>query len=101
MSQTMTMTATEPSAIELGRMGGESDTTQTTPPMTTTPDDAPLHAQSEVERWNHPKGNIGRLVFAFLSLMIAGMNDAAVGALIPEVRHPTNSPYRTELTQNS
>ncbi|KAI6780929.1 Bypass of stop codon protein-like protein [Emericellopsis cladophorae] len=44
------------------------------------PDDgSPPHAQGEVERWNKPRGNIGRLAFAFISFMIAGMNDAATG----------------------
>lgn len=42
-------------------------------------DEAPPNAQSQAERWNRPKGNIGRLAFAFLSFIIAGMNDAAVG----------------------
>lgn len=43
----------------------------------------PPNAHVEVERWNWPKANAGRLVFACLSFAIAGMNDAAVG-----VRHP-------------
>ncbi|TDZ35382.1 Bypass of stop codon protein 6 [Colletotrichum trifolii] len=43
----------------------------------------PPGAQSELERWNSPKANMGRLGFAFFSFVIAGMNDAAVGALIP------------------
>ncbi|CAG9949382.1 unnamed protein product [Clonostachys rosea f. rosea IK726] len=34
---------------------------------------------NEVEHWNKPFANIGRLVFAFLSFIIAGMNDGAVG----------------------
>lgn len=42
-------------------------------------DEPPLHAHGEVERWNKPRGNIGRLGFAFLSFIIAGMNDAAIG----------------------
>ncbi|CAM1501243.1 Fc.00g104050.m01.CDS01 [Cosmosporella sp. VM-42] len=46
-------------------------------------DDAPPDAQGQIERWNYPKGNTWRLGFAFLSFIIAGMNDAAVGALIP------------------
>ncbi|KAL0932607.1 major facilitator superfamily transporter [Colletotrichum truncatum] len=43
----------------------------------------PADAHSELERWNSPKANMGRLGFAFVSFIIAGMNDAAVGALIP------------------
>lgn len=35
------------------------------------------------QKWNQPSGNIPRLGCAFLSFMIAGMNDAAIGALIP------------------
>ncbi|KAF6795362.1 major facilitator superfamily transporter [Colletotrichum musicola] len=43
----------------------------------------PPNAQSELERWNYPKANVARIGFAFVSFIIAGMNDAAVGALIP------------------
>ncbi|KAM0347380.1 hypothetical protein ACHAPU_004900 [Fusarium lateritium] len=43
----------------------------------------PPYAQTQAQRWNHPRGNIMKLGFAFLSFIIAGMNDAAVGALIP------------------
>ena len=42
-------------------------------------DDPPPNAHGQIERWNYPKGNIWRLAFAFLSFIIAGMNDAAVG----------------------
>ncbi|KAK5993095.1 Bypass of stop codon 6-like protein [Cladobotryum mycophilum] len=47
--------------------------------------DLPLNARTELERWNRPRANTGRLAFAFLSFVIAGMNDAAVGALIPSL----------------
>ncbi|KAL5622519.1 hypothetical protein FOBRF1_001769 [Fusarium oxysporum] len=48
------------------------------------PDDIPPpYASAQVQRWNYPRGNIAKLAFAFLSFIIAGMNDAAVGALIP------------------
>lgn len=40
---------------------------------------SPPNANVEVERWNWPRANAGRLVFACLSFAIAGMNDAAVG----------------------
>lgn len=40
---------------------------------------SPPNAHVEIERWNWPKANAGRLVFACLSFAIAGMNDAAVG----------------------
>ena len=42
-------------------------------------DTAPPNAHVEIERWNWPRSNAGRLVFACLSFAIAGMNDAAVG----------------------
>ena len=44
---------------------------------------APATAQPVQQRWNKPKGNIGRLGFAFFSFIIAGMNDAAVGVCLP------------------
>ncbi|KFA68299.1 hypothetical protein S40285_07219 [Stachybotrys chlorohalonatus IBT 40285] len=53
---------------------GEGSGDEATPP----PD-----ARGETERWNYPRGNVPRLVFVFLSFIIAGMNDGAVGALIP------------------
>lgn len=40
---------------------------------------SPPNAHAEIERWNWPKANAGRLVFACISFAIAGMNDAAVG----------------------
>ncbi|KAJ3498481.1 hypothetical protein NLG97_g1084 [Lecanicillium saksenae] len=43
----------------------------------------PADAQNIVERWNHPRGNIGKMAFAFVSFMVAGMNDAAIGPLLP------------------
>lgn len=43
----------------------------------------PATAHSTPQKWNAPRANIGRLGFAFMSFMIAGMNDAAIGALIP------------------
>lgn len=39
----------------------------------------PLNAQTQLERWNYPKGNSSKLGFAFLTFIVAGMNDAAVG----------------------
>jgi hypothetical protein len=36
----------------------------------------------ELQKWNYPKGNVPRLGFAFLSFIIAGMNDAAVGVRV-------------------
>lgn len=91
MSQTATFTREDTPAVELGRVGsgpgrtlGDVDpkTAGSTTPgelLTTDSDDTPPHAQGEAERWNRPRGNLGRLAFAFLSFVIAGMNDAAVG----------------------
>ncbi|EEY23516.1 conserved hypothetical protein [Verticillium alfalfae VaMs.102] len=40
-------------------------------------------AHGEVQRWNHPRGNVPKLAFAFLSFIIAGLNDAAVASMAP------------------
>ncbi|KFH45604.1 Bypass of stop codon protein-like protein [Hapsidospora chrysogenum ATCC 11550] len=96
MSQTATIThgasAIELASVELHHSGSQRDNPN---PKATAVDDGspsatvadpsepPPNAHREVERWNKPKGNIGRLAFAFLSFIIAGMNDGAVGALIP------------------
>ncbi|RMZ83394.1 hypothetical protein DV737_g1727, partial [Chaetothyriales sp. CBS 132003] len=45
----------------------------------------PASATEVLQRWNQPRGNIARLAFAFFSFVIAGMNDAATGALIPSL----------------
>ena len=84
MSQTATITHEAP-AIELGHLG--QNQTQNHGPLAHDSSsteaqgsgDPPPNAQKEVERWNRPRGNLGRLGFAFLSFIIAGMNDAAVG----------------------
>ncbi|KAH0841974.1 hypothetical protein FOPE_06772 [Fonsecaea pedrosoi] len=44
---------------------------------------APVNAPPAIQRWNMPRGNIGRLGFAFFSFIVTGLNDGAVGALIP------------------
>lgn len=44
----------------------------------------PADAQDVVERWNRPHGNIGKMAFAFLSFMVAGMNDGAIGVCISQ-----------------
>ncbi|KAH6876431.1 major facilitator superfamily domain-containing protein [Thelonectria olida] len=46
-------------------------------------DEPPPNAQLELERWNKPRANVPRLAFSFVSFIIAGMNDAATGALLP------------------
>ncbi|KAH6867610.1 major facilitator superfamily domain-containing protein [Thelonectria olida] len=91
MSTTVIQTQTEPLELaslsptcrraEDGRKSGEEQ------PPAEIPSEGvpPPNAQSQTERWNYPKGNVGKLVFAFLSSIIAGMNDGAVGALIPSL----------------
>ncbi|UNI16563.1 hypothetical protein JDV02_002989 [Purpureocillium takamizusanense] len=43
----------------------------------------PPDAYGVVERWNWPRSNLAKLAFSLVSFTLAGMNDAAVGALIP------------------
>lgn len=43
----------------------------------------PATAQPVVQRWNKPRGNVGRFGFACFSFIIAGLNDAAVGVCLP------------------
>ncbi|KAH7002525.1 major facilitator superfamily domain-containing protein [Ilyonectria destructans] len=47
------------------------------------------------EKWNSPGGNIGRLAFAFLSFIVAGMSDAVVGALLPSIESYYKLDYST------
>lgn len=42
-------------------------------------DEAPENAQKEAERWNYPRNNVPRLAFVFISFIVMGMNDAAIG----------------------
>jgi hypothetical protein len=49
-------------------------------------DEPPASAQGEIERWNRPRRNVGKLGFAFLSFIIAGMNDASIGVSDPGLR---------------
>lgn len=44
---------------------------------------APTTVSQSLERWNYPRSNIPRVLAAFWSLMVLGMNDAAYGAIIP------------------
>ncbi|KXJ88611.1 major facilitator superfamily domain-containing protein [Microdochium bolleyi] len=60
----------------------------TLPPPVMAAHDAPL-------KWTTPRGNIARLAFAFVSFMIAGMNDAAIGALIPYLEEWYHLNYTT------
>ncbi|KAH6984341.1 major facilitator superfamily domain-containing protein [Ilyonectria sp. MPI-CAGE-AT-0026] len=47
------------------------------------------------EKWNSPGENIGRLAFAFLSFIVAGMSDAVVGALLPSIESYYKLDYST------
>lgn len=57
--------------------------------------DPPPTATAAVQRWNSPRGNVPRLGFAFFSFIIAGMNDAAVGALLPSLEEYYDLSYTT------
>ncbi|KAF4995412.1 hypothetical protein FGRMN_5196 [Fusarium graminum] len=84
MSATVTQTQEpiELTALEGCHVRDGKDALQDQPVVQ--PDDVPPpYAQTQAQRWNYPRGNIMKLGFAFLSFIIAGMNDAAVGALIP------------------
>lgn len=39
----------------------------------------PADAQNVVERWNYPRGNIGKMAIAFVLCFVVGMTDAAIG----------------------
>lgn len=96
MSQTATISKEAP-AVELGTVGSSSQGQPTAAAPDVNPtngqdgadpaglpeseltSETPPNAQKEAERWNKPRGNLYRLGFAFLSFIIAGMNDAAIG----------------------
>lgn len=44
---------------------------------------SPITATEAAERWNRPQVNIFRVMACFYGFMVMGMNDAAIGALIP------------------
>lgn len=44
---------------------------------------SPTTASEPLERWNHPRTNMFRTIACFWGFTIMGMNDAAIGALIP------------------
>ncbi|KAJ4243468.1 hypothetical protein NW762_014799 [Fusarium torreyae] len=85
-----TTTQTQHEPIELTTLEGcyvqdDKDALEEQPASLRPDDIPPPHAQSQAQRWNYPRGNVPKLGFAFLSFIIAGMNDAAVGALIPSL----------------
>lgn len=55
----------------------------------------PADAHSQVERWNYPRSNVFKLGFAFLSFVIAGMNDGAVGV---RINPPLSKTHANSLT---
>ncbi|ETN42356.1 uncharacterized protein HMPREF1541_01510 [Cyphellophora europaea CBS 101466] len=55
----------------------------------------PPTASATIQHWNRPRGNVPRLGFAFFSFVIAGMNDAAIGALIPSLEEYYDLDYTT------
>ncbi|ETI24571.1 hypothetical protein G647_03940 [Cladophialophora carrionii CBS 160.54] len=57
--------------------------------------DPPTDAQPVVQRWNEPRGNIARLGFSFFSFIVTGLNDGAVGALIPYLETYYDLSYTT------
>ncbi|KAK1689979.1 major facilitator superfamily domain-containing protein [Colletotrichum godetiae] len=44
---------------------------------------APTTTAAVVQKWNHPRSNLFRVLSCFWSLLVSGANDAAYGALIP------------------
>lgn len=48
----------------------------------------PPHASGAVETWRYPRGNLGRLGFACVSALVAGMNDGAVGVGVDLTNQP-------------
>ncbi|POS69087.1 hypothetical protein DHEL01_v212518 [Diaporthe helianthi] len=55
---------------------------------------APTTVSQPAERWNQSRTNICRVLAAFWSLLVIGMNDAAYGAIIPYL----GTYYRLEYT---
>lgn len=43
--------------------------------------DAPPSAVSDLEKWNHPRHNVARLMAIFWSFVVSGANDAAYGGM--------------------
>lgn len=66
----------------------DDDNPATQPPPLPVPD-------HPLQHWNQPRSNIPRLGFAFFSFIIAGMNDAAIGALLPYLEEYYNLSYTT------
>lgn len=60
--------------------------------------EAPPNASGEIERWNYPQINIGKLGFAFVSFIIAGMNDAAIGVCFTFVFNPRKQEHAEAIT---
>lgn len=92
-TQTCTETYQETSGSEVYELRGilpKKDGSKEHHPSTDSKGDdvtPPPNAHVEIERWNWPKANASRLVFACISFAIAGMNDAAVGVRYLDHQH--------------
>lgn len=64
------------SKVEPLQIDEDSDRNETLPSPTTV-------ANEELERWNFPRRNVYKVGAAFWALVVAGMNDASYGAIIP------------------
>ncbi|TQN72750.1 Bypass of stop codon protein 6 [Colletotrichum shisoi] len=67
------------------RLGSDDDATGGLPAPTTT--------TTVVQRWNHPRSNLFRVLSCFWSMLVSGANDAAYGALIPYLETYYNLTY--------
>jgi hypothetical protein len=63
----------------------------TTSAATTTDDEAPgplterERHEAQLQQWNHPRVNLWRVLTTMWCFILMGMNDGAIGALIPYV----------------
>jgi hypothetical protein len=60
----------------------------------TTDDEAPVpltereRHEAQLQKWNEPRVNLWRVLTTMWCFILMGMNDGAIGALIPYVRYP-------------
>jgi hypothetical protein len=74
LSRRVALGRRSPSPEDDGTTQNEEAVAADVPP----PSPAPA-AHQVVQRWNRPRGNVGRMIFASFSFVIAGMNDGVVG----------------------
>lgn len=89
--------------VEQHHGGHDTTTVATTPsdpekhaltvsPANTTDDEAPVaptereRHEAQLQKWNHPRVNLWRVLTTMYCFILMGMNDGALGALIPYVR---------------